>query len=140
MFNRRSGRLKLVLGESSKITGDVEALGTIIVDGTIIGHVIGEKVILGEKAYVKGDICANNIILGGKIDGHLKGKERVELRATGQVFGDIFTRRLSIMEGAIFQGMSHMIPEDGIEQEEKKQAEQPDGSKVVELFVKEKTG
>ena len=140
MFKRKAGRLKLVLGESSKITGDVEALGTIIVDGTIIGHVIGEKVILGEKAYVKGNIDAKNIILGGKIEGHLQGKERVELRATGQAFGDIFTGRLSIMEGAIFQGMSHMIPVDGIEQEEKKPAEQPDGNKVVELFVKEKTG
>jgi len=140
MFNRRADRLKLVLGESSKITGDVEALGTIIIDGTIIGHVTGEKVILGEKAYIKGNICANNIILGGKIDGHLKGKERVEIRATGQAFGDIFTRRLSIVEGAIFQGMSRMIPEDGIEQEEKKPAEQPDDSRVVELFVKEKTG
>jgi cytoskeletal protein CcmA (bactofilin family) len=140
MFSRKADRLKLVLGESSKITGDIEALGTIIVDGTIVGHIIGEKVILGEKAYVKGNIVAKNIILGGKIDGDLNGKERVELRATGQVFGDIFTSRLSIMEGAIFQGMSHMLQVDGIEQEGKKPAEQPDDSRVVELFNKEKTG
>jgi cytoskeletal protein CcmA (bactofilin family) len=140
MFNRKTDRLKLVLGESSKITGDIETLGTMIVDGTIIGHVSGEKVIIGEKAYIKGNIDAKNIILGGKIDGDLKGKERVELRATGKVSGDIFTSRLSITEGAVFHGMSHMIPVDGIEQEEKKPSEQPDGSRVVELFVKEKTG
>jgi len=138
MFNRKADRLKLVLGEGSKITGDIEALGTIIVDGTIIGHVIGEKAILGEKAYIKGDVVANNIIMGGKIDGSLKGKERVELRATGQVFGDIHTSRLSIMEGAIFQGKSYMIQTERVEQEEKRPAGQPDDGKVVELFIKEK--
>jgi cytoskeletal protein CcmA (bactofilin family) len=139
MFNRKADRLKLVLGESSKITGDIETLGTMIVDGTIIGHVSGEKVIIGEKAYVKGNIDAKNVIVGGKIEGDLKGKERVELRAAGQVFGDIFTSRLSIAEGATFHGLSHMVPGDGIEQEEKKPAGQPDESRVVELF-KEKTG
>ena len=138
MFNRKADRLKLVLGEGSKITGDIEALGTIIIDGTIVGHVVGEKAILGEKAYIKGDVAANNIIMGGKIDGSLKGKERVELRATGQVFGDIHTSRLSIMEGAIFHGKSYMIKTERVEQEEKKPAGQPDDGKVVELFIKEK--
>ena len=138
MFNRKSDRLKLILGESSKITGDVEALGTIIVDGTIIGHVTGEKVILGEKAYVKGNITANSINIGGKIDGHLKGKERVELRATGRVSGDIFTVRLSIMEGAIFNGTSYMDQASQIDQEENKPAE-PRERKVLELLFRDKT-
>ncbi|MBA4396629.1 MAG: cell shape determination protein CcmA [Syntrophus sp. (in: bacteria)] len=140
MFNRKADRLKLVLGEGSKITGDIEALGTIIIDGTIVGNVIGEKAILGEKAYVKGNVSAGNIIMGGKIDGCLKGKERVEVRATGQVFGDIHTSRLSIVEGAIFHGKSFMIQSEWIEQEEKKPAAQPDDGKVVELFIKDKTG
>jgi len=138
MFNRKADRLKLVLGEGSKITGDIEALGTIIVDGTVVGHIIGEKAILGEKAYIKGDVAANNIIMSGKIDGSLKGKERVEIRSTGQVFGDIHTNRLSIMEGAIFHGKSYMVQTGRAEQEEKRQAAQPDDGKVVELFIKEK--
>jgi cytoskeletal protein CcmA (bactofilin family) len=140
MFNRKANRLKLVIGEGSKITGDIEALGTIVLDGTVIGHVMGEQVILGEKAYVKGDIVANNIILAGKIDGCLKGKERVELRATGKVCGDIYTTSLSVMEGAIFQGVSYMIQPDRVEQEESKPTSQHDDHKVVEFFVKEKTG
>jgi cytoskeletal protein CcmA (bactofilin family) len=116
MFNRKANRLKLVIGEGSKITGDIEALGTIVLDGTVVGHMMGEQVIIGEKAYVKGDIVANNIILAGKIDGCLKGKERVELCATGKVYGDIYTMRLSVMEGAIFHGQSSMIQADHIDQ------------------------
>jgi cytoskeletal protein CcmA (bactofilin family) len=91
---------------------------------------LGGKVILSDKAYVRGDIAANSIIVGGKIDGHLKGKERVELKATGQVFGDIMTSRLSISEGAIFNGTAHM------EEAEIKPAKKSE-NKVVEFFSKE---
>lgn len=140
MFNRKADRLKLVLGESSIITGDIEALGTIIVDGTVVGHILGEKVILGEKAHVRGNIAAKSIIVGGKIDGYLKGKERVELKATAQVIGDIITSRLSVVEGAVFHGTSCMMQMDPLEQDEKKPAGQTDDGKVVELFVKDKTG
>lgn len=139
MFNRKADKLKLVLGESSKITGDIEALGTIIVDGTVFGHIMGEKVILGRKAYVKGNIAANGIIVGGKIDGFLKGKDRVELKATAQVLGDIYTSRLSVVEGAVFHGTSSMIQVDQIEHDEKKPAGQPDEGKVVELVFRDKT-
>ncbi len=140
MFNRRANRLKLVIGEGSKITGDVEALGTIIIDGTIIGQVTGEKAVLGEKAYVQGDIVAGSIIMEGKIEGNLRGKERVELGATGHVVGDIYTSRLSIMEGAVFHGRSYMIQTDYLERNEPVPAGQAEDGKIVELFAKEKSG
>jgi cytoskeletal protein CcmA (bactofilin family) len=108
MFNRKSDKLELVLGENSKITGDIESAGTILVQGTIIGNIHSEKVILGEKSYVKGNIFAGSISIAGKIDGCLEGKESVEVKVTGHISGDITARRLSIMEGAIFNGISHM--------------------------------
>lgn len=108
MFSRKSDKLELVLGKDSKITGDVESAGTILVQGTIIGNIHSEKVILGEKSYVKGNISANSISIAGKIDGCLKGKEHVEVKVTGYIEGDITAKRLSIMEGAIFNGVSHM--------------------------------
>ena len=108
MFNRKSDTLELVLGKNSKITGDVESAGTILVQGTIIGNIHSKKVILGEKSYVKGNIFANSISIAGKIDGCLKGKENVEVKVTGYITGDITARRISIMEGAIFNGISRM--------------------------------
>lgn len=137
MFNRKADRLKLILGESSKITGDVEALGTIIVDGTILGNVTGEKIILGEKACVKGNIVANAIIVGGEIDGDLTGKERVEIQSTGRVRGDLFTTRLAIMEGAVFNGTSYM--DQAADREEKKPGDAGE-KKILELLFKDKTG
>ena len=138
MFNRKADRLKLVLGESSKITGDIEALGTILVDGTVVGHITGEKVILGEKASVRGNIAAKNIIVSGKIEGCLNGRERVELKGSAQVLGDIVTSRLCIVEGAVFHGTSSMIQAaESPEQDEKKPAGQA-VDRVVEFLVKDR--
>jgi cytoskeletal protein CcmA (bactofilin family) len=107
MFNnRKSDRLELVIGESSKITGYVESAGTILIEGTIIGNLHGNKVILGEKSYVKGDISADNISIAGKIEGQVKGRESIEVKATGHISGDMATKHLSMMKGAIFNGMA----------------------------------
>lgn len=140
MFSRKANKVKLIIGEGSKITGDVEAAGAIIIDGTIIGQITAEKAVVGEKAYVRGDIAAGAIIIEGKIDGSLRGKDRVELGATAHVVGDIYTSRLSVMEGAVFHGSSYMVLTDYLEQDDKKPLGQTEDSKIVELFVKEKSG
>jgi cytoskeletal protein CcmA (bactofilin family) len=131
MFNRKSDKLELVLGENSKITGDVESAGTILVEGIIIGSTHGEKVILGEKSYVKGDILANSISIAGKAEGRMKGRKSIEIKSTGRVSGDIITRKLSIIEGAIFNGMSLMDDAD------QGQIEETD-KKVIEFAAKER--
>ncbi|MDD5171201.1 MAG: polymer-forming cytoskeletal protein [Syntrophales bacterium] len=108
MFNRKSDKLEMVLGENSKIVGDVESLGTILVEGTILGNLNGEKIILGEKASVKGHISANCISIAGKIEGNLLGKDSVEIKGTARILGDIITKSISMMDGAIFNGMCRM--------------------------------
>ncbi len=119
---RKSDRLELMIRESSKITGYIESAGTILIEGTIIGNMHGNKVILGEKSYVKGDISANNISIAGKIEGQLKGKESIEVKATGHISGDMVTKHLSMMKGAIFNGMSSMddAGQDQMEETDKK--------------------
>ena len=118
MFNRKSNKLEMVLGENTKFTGNVESLGTILVEGTIRGNLQGEKVILGEKAFVQGDISANCISIAGKIEGHLLGKESIEIKSTARIAGDILTKSISMMDGAIFNGMCRMdvaLPGQGAE-------------------------
>jgi cytoskeletal protein CcmA (bactofilin family) len=131
MFNRKSDKLELILGKNSKITGDVESAGRILIEGIIIGTIHGEKVILGEKSYVKGDILANSISIAGKIEGRLKGRKSIEVKPTGRVSGNIITRKLSIMEGAIFNGMSLM------DDAEQGQIEETDKN-VIEFAAKER--
>jgi cytoskeletal protein CcmA (bactofilin family) len=46
--------------------------------------------------------------MAGKIEGQLKGRESIEVKATAHISGDIVTRHLFMMKGAIFNGMSNM--------------------------------
>jgi cytoskeletal protein CcmA (bactofilin family) len=130
MFHKKTDKLHLVLGENSKITGNIESPGTVFIDGILLGDVDGAKVILGEHSYVTGNIKAGAIIVGGKIDGHLTGADKVEIKATGHVNGDIVTKTLSVAEGGIFNGISRMEADAG------KASEKTD-SKIVEFLAKE---
>ena len=132
MFNdRKADKLETVIGKNSRITGYVESAGTMVIEGTVLGNLCGNKIILGERSYVKGDITANIISIAGKIEGHLKGRDGIEVKATGHIAGDIMTKRLSMMKGAIFNGMSCMEEADRGKREES-------DKKVLEFAVKDR--
>ena len=120
----------MVLGENARITGDVESTGAVFIDGAIRGNVEGAKVILGEHGCVDGDIKAGTIIIGGTVTGRLDGAEKVEIKATGRVAGDIETKVLVIAAGGVFNGNVRM------EGAGNSSGECGDG-KVVEFLVKE---
>jgi cytoskeletal protein CcmA (bactofilin family) len=121
MFTKNTEKLESLIGANSKFKGDIDTKGTLRIDGSMEGNVNADWVILGEKACLKGDVTARGIIVGGRVDGNLKAKEIVEIKAKGKVSGDIFTNKLTIIEGGMFDGRSSM---------------HKDESKVVEFQTK----
>ena len=122
MFHRNKEKLESFVGINSNFKGDIDTKGTLRIDGTMDGNVTADWVILGEKASLKGNIAARGIIIGGKVEGNLKAKEIIEVKSKGQVSGDISTTKLSIVEGAVFNGKAFMEKEE---------------SKIVEFQAKE---
>ncbi|MEK7196838.1 MAG: polymer-forming cytoskeletal protein, partial [Nitrospirota bacterium] len=59
-------------------------------------------------AQLKGNAEARGIIVGGKVEGNIKATELIEIKAKGEVSGELATSKLSIAEGAIFNGRSTM--------------------------------
>ena len=108
MFTKNTEKLESFIGQNSHFKGDIETKGTLRVDGTLDGNVKADWVILGEKAQLKGDITARGVIVGGKIEGNVKAKELVEIKSKGVVNGDIDAGKLSIAEGAVFNGKASM--------------------------------
>lgn len=123
MFHRNKEKLESFIGPNSNFKGDINTSGTLRIDGSIEGNVNADWVILSEKGFLKGDVTAKGIVIGGKIEGNLKAEEIVEIKSKGEVYGDIFANKLSIVEGGIFNGRSSI---------------QRDESKVVELQSKKK--
>lgn len=112
MFHKNTEKLESLVGVNSTFKGDIDTKGTLRIDGRMEGNVNADWVILGDKASLKGDIAARGIIVAGVIEGNLRAKEIVEIKAKGRVAGDIQTSKLTIIEGGLFDGRSSMSREE----------------------------
>ncbi len=121
MSDKETDKLESVLGSNSTLKGELNVKGTLRVDGTVDGQLEADQVILSESATLKGTIKAKKIIIGGKMEGNVSAQELVEIKSKGEVQGDIFTRKLVIIEGGEVNGKIEMKKEE---------------SKVVELGLK----
>lgn len=108
MFGKKHPKLEIVIGSESLIRGEISSKGTVRIDGTFEGNIAADCLIIGETGAVTGDIVSKILITGGKITGTVRSSETVEIQHTGEVYGDIHTARLTIAEGAVFQGHSSM--------------------------------
>jgi cytoskeletal protein CcmA (bactofilin family) len=108
MFGSKHPKLEVVIGAESVFKGEMNAKGTIKIDGTIEGNITADCIILGESGTIVGDIQVNVLVAGGKLRGNVKAGDHVEIQSKGEVYGDIHTLRLMVAEGAVFEGRSSM--------------------------------
>ena len=112
MFNKNTEKLESLIGANSNFKGDIDTKGTLRIDGSMEGNANADWIIIGEQANIKGDMTARGIVVGGKMEGNLRAKEIVEIKSKGQVVGDIYTNKLTVVEGGIFDGRSSMAKEE----------------------------
>ncbi len=108
MFSKDTEAMRSFVGAQSEFRGEFVVKGILRMDGTVIGRVQADQVILSDTAVIKGDVLAKKVIIGGKVEGSVRAPELVEIRSKGRVKGDIFTSNLSVIEGAEFNGKIEM--------------------------------
>lgn len=96
---------RTVLGPDCRISGEL-ALDN---DAVIMGHFKGTlrvsgQLELAESAEVAGTIIVGTLRLSGNVEADVVAEDGVELLAGAQLIGQVFTSRLNIAEGAVFQG------------------------------------
>jgi cytoskeletal protein CcmA (bactofilin family) len=105
------GKIETVIGEGALVKGGLAVSGAVYVDGHVMGDVESDSIItLGDKAEVEGSLCAPMVVVGGKLRGDVRASIKVELLGTAIVGGDIHSPKLSVAEGALFQGNCEMTP------------------------------
>lgn len=67
------------------------------------------SLMIGEQAVVNADITGESIVIAGKVNGNVTALKELKLISPARVVGDIRSPRLSIAEGAIFDGTSRML-------------------------------
>jgi cytoskeletal protein CcmA (bactofilin family) len=102
---------KNVLNADVELKGSLKFTGELSFDGKLDGDIISEGVlILGESAVVKGTINVGSATVRGKITGNLIAKDKIEMKAKTELFGDLQAAKLLIEEGVTFVGKSEVNP------------------------------
>jgi len=90
-----------VISEGTIIEGDVQMPGDLRLDGTIIGNVTSDaKVVVSEKAKIKGNVDTRNFGIKGEFEGELRVRETLHIHNGAVVKGTFYTKRLVVKDGA----------------------------------------
>jgi excisionase family DNA binding protein len=79
------------------------------INGVFSGNLdIKGTLAIGNNAHVEADINGDNVVISGNVKGNIRVTKMLTLMPTAVVHGDIYTPKLNIVEGAVFQGACHM--------------------------------
>ena len=94
-----------VIGPELLVTGNLETTGELRIEGDVQGDVYAARIVVGEQARVAGDMVADEIDIAGAVQGTIRGNT-VTFRRGSHVEGEIMHRKLTIEQGAYFEGKS----------------------------------
>lgn len=94
------------IGKSVIVKGELSGSEDLYLDGEVEGTIElrDHTLIVGPNGRIKAHISAREIVLHGKAEGNVTGSERVELKKSCVLVGDIRTQRIVIEDGAFFKG------------------------------------
>jgi cytoskeletal protein CcmA (bactofilin family) len=122
-----------LIGKNIIITGDISATEDLVVEGRVTGKILlnESRLTVGEEGYLQSHITAREVVISGRVDGQIHASERVELRHTAQVTGDIVAPRLIIHQDAVVKGTVDLSPSIAMKQQKaKKEAEAQPGVQI----------
>jgi len=97
---------RATIGRSITIRGDVTGDEDLVIQGRVEGSVDLKQhaVTVGAEGQVKASITGRVVVIEGKVVGNVTAHERIVLRSTASVQGDISAPRVVLEDGARFRG------------------------------------
>jgi len=97
------------LGKNLKITGNISGEGSLIILGTFEGDFdLKGQLKVGQGASIKGNVSATSVSINGNVEGTIMASERILLDSTAAMKGRLVTPKISIQDGAVFDGELQM--------------------------------
>lgn len=101
--------IQTIVGVDSLLTGVIHTGGSIRLEGSYTGEINSQgTVYVGLKSIVKGDIHAMRVVVAGNVVGDVDVVDSIDILSTGTISGDIQGKKLTIEEGATFEGNVNM--------------------------------
>lgn len=102
------------IGSSLNVRGDISGYEDLVIHGQLEGAVNLQKnnITIGPDGKVKATLNAVKITVEGQVTGDLSGSERVVIKNSGTVEGNITAPRVVLEDGCRFKGSVEMNFED----------------------------
>ena len=106
---------RTLIGSSTSIKGELAGEEDLLIQGQFEGTINLKKshVTIGKSGRIEADIYGKLITIEGKVQGNLFGEEKIVIRQSGRVRGNMLAPRVNVEEGAKFQGNIDMDTQDG---------------------------
>lgn len=105
MKANKSTAVSAFLGVDTDFEGRLTFNGNLRLDGHFKGEIAAMGgLVIGQKAIVEADIHTTDVTISGEVSGKINADQRIEINATGKVFGDIQSPSIIVHPGAIFEG------------------------------------
>ena len=112
MFNRKKRRhldASSIIGQKTRVDGDVVFEGRLHVNGAIHGNVSAPgddraMLTLSETGSIHGDVRVPYIVLNGPVTGSVHAGDHIELAAKARVEGDVHYALIEMAMGAEVNG------------------------------------
>lgn len=127
MFRRRSSpdpapqaaaveRVTSVLGAETLWHGKLSGSGGVRIEGAFEGEIqLSGLLVIGERGRVTCEnVRAHTVIVAGNLKGNITA-QKVEIRSTGRVWGDVKTAAFATEEGAFLRGKITMEDQESAE-------------------------
>jgi cytoskeletal protein CcmA (bactofilin family) len=106
---RSKGVIQTLIGDSTRIKGDLRFEGGCHIDGVVDGSVIADKdpdafLSISEEGFVDGSVRVPRVQLNGKVQGDVYASEKVDLGPTAKVNGNVHYELLEMTAGAEING------------------------------------
>jgi cytoskeletal protein CcmA (bactofilin family) len=96
-------------GKKLKIAGNVSGDGDIIILGELEGEFnLKGTLQVAEPASITGKVKANDITVKGSVEGTITAVDKIHLDPTAKIKGHINSPKISVMDGAQFDGEINM--------------------------------
>jgi cytoskeletal protein CcmA (bactofilin family) len=91
------------LGRALTVKGKLDTEGELQVDGNVQGEISADRVVIGEKGAIEGDVIARDVQIGGRLNGRVFALN-VTLEASADITGRIFHNTVTVAKGARIDG------------------------------------
>ncbi len=104
-----TARVDTIIGQQTRIEGDIHFSGGLHVDGHIKGSILAESgsasvLTVSEHGSIEGDVRVPTVILNGTVTGDVRSDDRIELAAKAAVNGDVYYNLIEMAMGAAVNG------------------------------------